>query len=177
MLATLDELQRQLKNGRPALAACDPDSSHPAWAVWDGEQLATFGGGSAQRGRIAPTVEAFHELLGSYPLAGIAVEHPNFWAVDTTPQSMEGVYRCRYFVEATCEVMRLPLVPVVPATWQARFVAGELQGRRRKGDTKRAYRAKAQRLWPKLARNEDRCAALGILSWLADEVEVCIPHG
>lgn len=168
----LEQVRAQVKNGRNALAALDPDSTHPAWALYVAGETSTYGGGSSERGRVAPSLRAFCELLEGLPIAGVAVEHPGHWAPGVTPASMEGVYRTRYYAEAACELMGLVCVPVTPSVWQSHYLAGVLTGRRKKGDAKRAYRAKSARLWPGLAPNEDRAAALGILSWLASEIGV-----
>ena len=162
-----------VKNGRTNLAALDPDSTHPAWSLHVAGETSTHGGGSSERGRVAPSLRAFCELLEGCDLAGVAVEHPGHWAPGVTPASLEGVYRTRYYAEAACELLGLVCVPVTPSVWQSHYLRGELTGRRRqKGDAKRAYRAKSARLWPGLAGNEDRAASLGILSWLAHEIGV-----
>lgn len=172
----LSRLLERARSGRHVLAACDPDSSHPAWALWDGQSLTAFGGGSATRGKVPASLHGACALLGPYAdqLAGVAVEDPGAFRVENT-KAMAGVFRTRYLVEGACEILRLPCVPVTPATWQGWFTRGETQGRRVKGDTKRAYRAKAKRLWPELAINEDRAAALGILAWLAEQAGMPIP--
>jgi hypothetical protein len=85
---------------------------------------------------------------------------------------MEGVYRTRYYAEAACELLGLVCVTILPVSWQTFYLRGENYDRRKKGDAKRAYRAKSARLWPGLAGNEDRAASLGILSWLANEVGI-----
>jgi hypothetical protein len=161
-----------VRNGRLNIAALDPDSTHPAWSLHVAGETSTHGGGSSERGRVAPSLRAFCELLEGCDLAGVAVEHPGHWAPGVTPASMEGVYRTRYYAEAACELLGLVCVCVTPSVWQSHYLRDELTGRRKKGDAKRAYRAKSTRLWPGLAGNEDRAASLGILSWLAHEIGV-----
>ena len=170
--AALALVRAHLSNGRTALVALDPDSTHPAWALHVNGATSTHGGGSSERGRVAPSLRAMCELLEGLPIAGVAVEHPGHWAPGVTPASLAGVYRTRYYAEAACELLGLVCVPVTPSVWQSHYLRGELTGKRMKGDAKRAYRAKSARLWPGLAPNEDRAAALGVLSWLASEIGV-----
>lgn len=157
--------------GDRIILAVDPDSTNPGFAVGGSEGvLEVWGGGSGKGNRcltfadLCGAVLRWARVSGQPPLE-VVVEDPLPYKQRRVPlRDLQQMYRCRYMVEAACELHQIPFRSVSPLDWQKHFLEGWPIAKG-EGAWKKAYRAKAKSQWPLLAKNEDQCAALGILDW------------
>ena len=160
------------------VVAVDPDATSTAlaWAlrVGDAYNLAGIDGGGSRRvswqtvkGQRAWLIETCAHLGA---IAGNDVTVVVETQAPSGPQSAdcEKLRRVRYHFEATCELDGYDYVEVGAGVWQRYFVRLEPVGRGA-GAIKTAYQRRAKSMTT-LATNEDRCAALGILTWYVEDV-------
>lgn len=89
----------------------------------------------------------------------------------TSPRSedVESLRQVRYHWDAACDLVpATSCVHVLPSTWMPWFVAPASP--RGEGAMKREYQRKAKAITNGRARNEDQCAAVGLLAWAVDSI-------
>lgn len=159
------------------VAAIDPDShsSALAWAERRGKVYVLAGcqGGGSRAVPWQSITGALVWLRGTRALAEleprdmvavVEAQAPN----GPASKDCEPLRAVRYHWQAACEIEGTPCVFVDASKWERSFLQGE-DVERGAGAIKYAYQVKAKRL-TSLAVNEDRCAAIGILSWYVTDV-------
>jgi hypothetical protein len=157
------------------VVALDPDSRSTAlaWAVLEPGETYRFAGCEGGGSRAV----TWQSVTGALAwLRAARAGRPIRVAVVVETQAPNGpasadcepLRAVRYHWQAACEINGSACVFVDAPRWQRSFLRGEILGRGA-GSIKRAYRRRAKQLTP-LAINEDRCAAIGILSWYVVDV-------
>lgn len=157
--------------------AFDPDSRATAYAVAEYDVdaecfrlMAAEGGGTPREPVAWQDVEGCLDLLADIigdrnPADAVVVvetqRHGSTWA-----GSCEGLWRQRFHLEAACMLLGVRCEMVEPQTWMRAWVPDAFKRGAGKGAAKGLYREKGARLFGrKLAKNEDRCAAIGMAAY------------
>ena len=166
--------------GRPStILGVDPDSRASALCVADycardGVYLVreVIGGGTPKDAAPWQSTHGIAELLRGL----VAERDPSELVVAVETQGLksefahdcEPLFRWRYTCAALCELRGVRCIEVDPTMWMRLYVPQAFKRGAGKGAAKVGYMARARELvGRKVATNEDRCAAVGIASWLA----------
>jgi hypothetical protein len=95
-------------------------------------------------------------------------------AVETQGLGSQWTHDCaellawRWRLDTLAQLRRVRCEHVEPSVWMRGYVPEAFRKGQPKGTAKKLYQRKSKELvGPKLAKNEDRCAAIGIVWWLA----------
>ena len=161
------------------IVGVDPDSKSTAFCVADlASDRHTYiireveGGGTPKQAARWQSTHGIAELLRAWA-AGlepdeliVAVEKQGLKS--EFAHSCEPLFRWRYTCAALCELRGVRCIEVEPLSWMRAVVPQAFKRGKPSGTAKAEYQAFARALvGPKLAKNEDRCAAVGITAWLA----------